>query len=317
MSDNYSHGQGELDQDRSELFSGYTLEGAAPGSRLFDGVMHRKEPLPSKEDDEDADKTKKQTRYVKEQSAQSASNALKHALETDETAKNTLGMPSDQTGMHFAPTTLFTIEINGHSSAEKLENIKRHLDVSKGYSIRADDKTEELETLNQSPAITFNKDAERTAQEAKLLERHNSEREKRDLQDHFAKVASYGGEDDGKQRKERKRFQFESTESDDDELEDCMDSDLEEIKDATERLKSLATAMNQDSKLNTLQVCELGKLEPSDNLDERIARNRERVGSTSEPCCGADRRLISSRKSSRVAEALYKTNLFANFIACK
>ena len=61
---------------------------------------------------------------------------------------------------------------------EKLANTERHLDVSKGHSVRAEDKTDELKKLNRSifrPAITFNKYAKRAAQEAKLQTRYESE----------------------------------------------------------------------------------------------------------------------------------------------
>ena len=52
---------------------------------------------------------------------------------------------------------------------ERLADTERHLDVSKGHSLRAADKTDELKQLNRSifrPVITFNKDKKRAAQEA-------------------------------------------------------------------------------------------------------------------------------------------------------
>ena len=60
---------------------------------------------------------------------------------------------------------------------ESLANTERHLDVAKGHSMRAEDKTDELKQLNRSifrPVITFNKDAKRAAQEAKIQQDRKS-----------------------------------------------------------------------------------------------------------------------------------------------
>ena len=49
--------------------------------------------------------------------------------------------------------------------------------------MRAEDKTDELKQLNRSifrPVITFNKDAKRAAQESKIQERYEEEREERE-----------------------------------------------------------------------------------------------------------------------------------------
>jgi len=53
----------------------------------------------------------------------------------------------------------------------------------KGHSARAEDKTDELKQLNRSifrPVITFNKDAKRAAQEAKLQARYEEDRDERE-----------------------------------------------------------------------------------------------------------------------------------------
>src|SRR6267154_924935 len=96
--------------------------------------------------------------------------------------------------------------------SEKFANTERHLDVSKGHSVRADDKTDELKKLNRSifrPAITFNKDSKRAAQEAKLQARYDDEREERekamlDIREthtRLGQAAAYGrGGDDEEER---------------------------------------------------------------------------------------------------------------------
>lgn len=168
--------------------------------------------------------------------------------------------------------------------------------MSKGHSQRADDRTDELKKLNRSifrPAITFNKDSKRMAQESKIQSRYDeerSEREKammdiRDTQNRIGRAQTYGNTEEGVGRfrsaeqlagrkEQRKRFQFESTGSDD-EMEDELDDNLDEISDMTKRLKALGTAMGQEldtqnKRIDTIEQKTVG-------LDSRIFRNTERV----------------------------------------
>jgi len=91
--------------------------------------------------------------------------------------------------------------------SESLANTERHLDMSKSHGLRAEDKTDELKKLNRSifrPVITFNKDAKRRAQEAKIQERYEedrSERERtmmdvRETQNRLGRAATYGRAED-------------------------------------------------------------------------------------------------------------------------
>jgi hypothetical protein len=213
-----------------------------------------------------------------------------------------------------------------------LANTERHLDVSKGHSVRADDKTDELKKLNRSifrPAITFNKDAKRAAQEAKLQSRYDNEHEEREkamtdireTQNRLGQAATYGrgGDDEegiggsgvgrGRYKTEqqlaerkagRSRFQFESTGSDD-ELEDELDDNLDEMSSGLKSLKALSFAMGQElGEQNT----RIGRIEQKTvGLDDRLGRNTERVRSDF-ILVNFDIKLIfsrSSRRSNRVA----------------
>ncbi|KAJ7900388.1 hypothetical protein B0H14DRAFT_2673474, partial [Mycena olivaceomarginata] len=254
---NRNNGVGDfakLDDDRAALFSGYNPEKAGSG-RFFDGPgAGREPPPPGEETEEDIEGIKKQTRYVKQESANSTRNALRLAREAEDTARNTLNRLGTQ--------------------SERLANTERHLDMAKGHSARADDRTDELNQLNRSifrPVITFNKDGKRAAQEAKVQARYEEERsgrEKtmldiRESQNRLGQAQTYGRDEDrdeligggrGRGRTEaqsaarkegRKRFQFESTGSDD-EIEDEIDDNLDEIGEATRRLKALGMAMGQE-----------------------------------------------------------------------
>ena len=188
-----------------------------------------------------------------------------------------------------------------------MANTERHLDVSKGHSARAADKTDELKQLNRSifrPVITFNKDAKRAAQEAKVQARYDEERDERerammdirDTQNRLGRAATYGRGGDEEEliggsrhrqltasemaikKEQRKRYQFEANASDD-ELEDELDNNLDEIGDMAKRLKAIAmtTGDEIDKQIGRIKRIE----EKTTSLDNNIYRNTERV---STPC---------------------------------
>lgn len=101
MGDRYTRGEGRLDDERNELFSGYNAEKTGAGGRFFDGPPPRKEPAPGEEDEEDVEGIKQQTRYVKQESVNSSRNAIRLMREAEETARGTLGRLGDQSGMPF------------------------------------------------------------------------------------------------------------------------------------------------------------------------------------------------------------------------
>jgi protein transport protein SEC9 len=101
VTDKYSRGEGRLDDDRNELFSGYNPEKARGSGRFFDGPdlnNGRPPPNPGEETEEDVEGIKQQTRYLKQESVNSTRNALRLAREAEETARNTLGRLGDQSG---------------------------------------------------------------------------------------------------------------------------------------------------------------------------------------------------------------------------
>ncbi|TFK75733.1 hypothetical protein BDN72DRAFT_954882 [Pluteus cervinus] len=263
----------DLDRDRNELFSGYNPEKAGSG-RFFDGPSTGARPPPreGEETEEDVEAIKKDIRWVKQESVNSTRNALRLAQEAEETGRNTLLRLGDQ--------------------SEKLANTERHLDVSKGHNARAADHAGELKQLNRSifrPVITFNKESKRAAQESKIQQRYEDEREEREKamvdvresQNRIGRAAGYGRDDgdDGfngggpqprgqrsaQQVEQRKRFQFEKSTSDD-EMEDELDGNLDEISAATKRLKALGMAMGQELDSQNVRIDRLGqKVDKVDN----------------------------------------------------
>ncbi|KAJ2927187.1 hypothetical protein H1R20_g9936, partial [Candolleomyces eurysporus] len=281
IGDPYSRGGGEAERDRSELFSGYNPQKSGGSGRFFDGPDISSGNPPGQETEDDVEAIKTQTRFVKQESVNSTRNALRMAREAEETARNTLTRLGDQ--------------------SEKLANTERHLDVSKGHAQRAEDKTDELKQLNKSifrPVITWNKDAKRAAQEAKVQSRYEEERDEREKsmmdiresQNRLGRAGAYGRDDpegltgggsrfrsaeqQSARKEQRKRFQFEKSASDD-ELEDELDDNLDEIGDAVKRLKSLGMTMGQELDSQNTRIERIdGK---AGGLDNRLFRNTERL----------------------------------------
>jgi protein transport protein SEC9 len=207
---------------------------------------------------------------------------------------------------------------------EKLANTERHLDVSKTHSQRAEDKTDELKKLNRSifrPAITFNKDAKRAAQEAKIQQRYEEERDEhekammdiRETHNRLGQASAYVGQGEegigaggrirtAAQREQRKRYQFEATASDD-EMEDELDDNLDEISDATKRLKALGMAMGQELDKQNDRINRIE--EKTVSLDNKVFRNTERVRHYYAPshCLFLTTNVYSSNESSSYTPA--------------
>lgn len=184
--------------------------------------------------------------------------------------------------------------------SEKLSNTERHLDGAKGASVRASDKTDQLIKLNRSifrPAVTFNKDAKRAAQEAKIQARYDEERAEREKalmdvresQNRLGRAATYGTDgDDGllggrgynaeqqlaDRKEQRKRFQFDATEEDD-EMEDEIVDNLDAIGQVTKSLKTMAAAMGQEVEQQNTRIDRLD--EKTRAVDRDLFRNTERV----------------------------------------
>lgn len=192
---------------------------------------------------------------------------------------------------------------------EKLANTERYVDQGKLHALRADDKTDELKKLNRSifrPAITFNKDAKRAAQEAKVAARYDEERSSRERamgdvresQNRLGQAVSYGArrgeeaagefgeegigrrrirspEEQRNRQETRKRYQFEKTGSDD-ELEDELDDNLDEIAQATKSLKAIALAAGQELDRQNDRI---------DNIATKTGKLNNRVDLTTDRVC--------------------------------
>ena len=98
VGDVYSRGGGNVDKDRSELFSGYNPERAGSGRFFNDGAAGGRDPAPGEENEEDVEGIKQQMRTTKQESLASTRNALRLAREAEETARNTVTRLGSQSG---------------------------------------------------------------------------------------------------------------------------------------------------------------------------------------------------------------------------
>lgn len=102
VGDPYSRGQGNIDQDRNELFSGYNAQKQGSGRFFGDGpaggAPRRGTPPPGEEGEEDVEGIKQDMRSLKQDSVNSTRNALRLAREAEETARNTINKLGTQSG---------------------------------------------------------------------------------------------------------------------------------------------------------------------------------------------------------------------------
>ncbi|BGP12398.1 hypothetical protein JCM10213_001997 [Rhodosporidiobolus nylandii] len=273
-------------EQRNELFAGAPPPGQYGGGSGSGGYQpHMQEQdggyggqqaqTFENEEDEEVEGIKQQMRFVKQESLASTRNAVRIAREAEETARATLDKLGEQ--------------------SDRIANTERHLDLAKAHNDRAVDETKELEALNRSifrPTFTFNKAAKRDREERRLLDRHNAEKEEREQtrreqyesrqridqtfnrMDRDAENAA-GARARAKARgAERGRYQFEATASDD-EVEDEIDSNLDELGGLAGRLKMLSTTMGTEV---DAQNQKLGKLSGKvDVLDNNVVKSTQRL----------------------------------------
>jgi len=288
--DPYARG-GDADAARAALFGGYDAgkqRAASGGPNRFADPAQDNEPRQfqtQEEEEEEVEGIKAQTRWVKQESVQSSRNALRIAREAEETGRNALLRLGDQ--------------------SEKLANTERYVDQGKLHALRAEDRTDELKKLNRSifrPAITFNKDKKRAAQEAKVATRYDEERANReramaDVRDSHNRLGQaafgtsladevedgFGEEGIGRRpnrfpeqqrhrQETRKRYQFEKTASDD-ELEDELDDNFDEIAQVTKSLKKIAIAAGEELDRQNDRI---------DNISTKTGKLDTRVGLTTD-----------------------------------
>lgn len=166
-------------------------------------------------------------------------------------------MISEETGMN----TLARIGAQG----ERIHNTEKNLDLTHNHNRDAADKAKEIKTLNRSMFAVhvsnpFTSSSRAAKADEQVLERHHLEREQREatrragydtdqrLQTTFKDIGRVDPNAAAKKQSslaERAKYQFEA-DSEDDEMENEIDSNLDALGGAAGRLNGLARATGKE-----------------------------------------------------------------------
>ena len=197
-------------------------------------------------EEEDVQATKQQIRQMKREDVASTRNALRIAAQAEETGRNTLARLAAQ--------------------GERIHNTERNLDLATNQGRIAEERAKELKTLNKSMFAVhvsnpFTSAERRRLRDEDVMNKHRTEREQRDASraaafESKARVegswkelgGSAGAAGNNKAKStlaERAKYQFEA-DSEDDEMENEIDSNLDALGQAAGRLNVLARATGRE-----------------------------------------------------------------------
>ncbi|KAF2634684.1 hypothetical protein P280DRAFT_438517 [Massarina eburnea CBS 473.64] len=222
------------------------------------------------QEEEDVTATKGEIKFMKQQDVSSTRNALRLAQQAEETGRDTLARLGAQ--------------------GERIHNTERNLDLASSQNRLAEEKARELKTLNRSMFAVhvsnpFTSSSRAAEKDAKILATHRSEREQRDAtrkaawessarQDEYSRANQAGSGGQKSTLADRAKYQFEA-DSDDDEMENEIDTNLDALHGAARRLNHLGRAMG--SEVDT-QNNHIGRIiTKTENVDDQIAMNRARL----------------------------------------
>ena len=195
------------------------------------------------EEEEDVQATKQQIRFIKQEDVASTRNALRIAAQAEETGRATLARLGAQ--------------------GERIHNTEKNLDLAANHSRVAEEKAKELRTLNKSMfamhvSNPFTSASKRADRDQEIMDNYRAEREQREA----TRAAAYGSQQrmeqafrdvrpTGKSQlaksslAERRNYQFEA-DSEDEEMENEIDANLDALSGAAGRLHTLAKATGKE-----------------------------------------------------------------------
>ncbi|KAI8940399.1 hypothetical protein NX059_004090 [Plenodomus lindquistii] len=235
------------------------------------GAYGDRELTAEEQEEEDISATKNEIKFMKQQDVSSTRNALRLAQQAEETGRDTLARLGAQ--------------------GERIHNTERNLDLASSQNRIAEEKARELKTLNKSMfamhvANPFTASSRREERDRKIMETHQTERAQRDAtrkaawessarNDGFNRSLQAAGGAKGKGTlAERAKYQFEA-DSEDDEMENEIDSNLDALHGAAKRLNHLGRAMGEEVDTQNKHIDRIiGK---TDKVDDQIAMNRARL----------------------------------------
>ena len=225
------------------------------------------------EEEEDITATKQEIKFMKQQDVSSTRNALAMANAAEESGRNTLARLGDQ--------------------GDRMHNTEKNLDLAANHNRAAEDKAKELKTLNRSMFAVhvnnpFTGQERREKRDNQIMERHRMEREQREatreaafksgarMNQNFKAIDDQKpiGQRTGASLAERAKYQFEA-DSEDDQLEDEIDHNLDQLTGAAKRLNVLARATGEEVEAQNKHLEAIGM--KSDRVDEQLVMNTARI----------------------------------------
>ncbi|CAD6564459.1 MAG: Protein transport protein S9 plasma membrane t-SNARE [Alectoria sarmentosa] len=226
------------------------------------------------EEEEDVQATKQQIRFIKQEDVSSTRNALRMAAQAEETGMNTLARIGAQ--------------------GERIHNTEKNLDITANHNRVAEDRAKELKKLNRSMFAVhvsnpFTAESRTRRADEDVLEKHQLERAQREatrragydtdqrLQKTFKEISQEGPNAAAKKQAslaERAKYQFEA-DSEDDEMENEIDSNLDALGGAASRLNGLARATGKEVDEQNRHLERINA--KSTKVDDEIALNRARL----------------------------------------
>ncbi|KAH8815129.1 hypothetical protein F5884DRAFT_771216 [Xylogone sp. PMI_703] len=250
---------------------GYSADsGAASGGY---GAYGDRQLTAEEQEEEDIQATKQQIRFMKQEDVASTRNALRIAAQAEETGMATLARLGAQ--------------------GERIYNTEKNLDLAANHNRIAEEKAKELKTLNRSMFAVhvsnpFTASQRRADRDQEIIDKHRSEREQRDAtrQAAFQGQQRMEGAFKDLQREgyrpqqtkaslaERSKYQFEA-DSEDEEMENEIDANLNALGSAAGRLNALARATGKEVDEQNKRIDII--IQKSDRVDDQIAMNRARL----------------------------------------
>lgn len=220
--------------------------GVSGGESQGYGAYEDRQLTAEEEEEEDVQASKQQIRFMKQEDVSSTRNALRIAAQAEETGRNTLARLGAQ--------------------GERIHNTEKNLDLAANHNRIAENKAKELKTLNKSMfavhvANPFNASERRRQRDEDIISKHHNERDQREatrsaafesnqrLEKTFKELrpgdAGYQANKGKSSLAERAKYQFEA-DSEDDEMENEIDSNLDALTGAATRLNGLARATGKE-----------------------------------------------------------------------
>lgn len=230
--------------------------GQAAGQNNSYGAYGDRQLTAEEEEEEDVAAAKQEIKFIKQQDVSSTRNALRVAAQAEETGRGTLARLGAQ--------------------GERLHNTDRNLDLAGNHQRIAEEKAKELKIANRSMFRMhvdnpFTKGG-RERRDQEILDKHRDEREQREatrqaafesgqrMNQNFKGLGATGPSEPKSKSSlaERAKYQFEA-DSEDDDMENEIENNLDEISHVTGRLNLLAKAQGQEIEQQNRLLEGLGK----------------------------------------------------------